>query len=195
MNRPWKKLEKHSPGRFHSFHWCLRCYSFSIWYLSLDHRCPYNLSVTVCNLFTHETRRRSYELSFKRVCEMQIELKFGSVGSCRERGKLEYLKKKTSRSKGENQYKASTPGFECGPHCLDCWRWVLSPIRQPCPLKLTLKAPVFWKSSHLKWSILPAMLSRVEQVIMGVFFMYCAILWAASSTLSKSTSLSLDAIL
>ena len=32
------------------------------WAFSFFLSCPYNLSVTVCNLFTHETRRRSYEL-------------------------------------------------------------------------------------------------------------------------------------
>ena len=61
--------------------------------------------------------------------------------------------------------------------------------------ELTLKDPVFWKSSHLKCKDLPAMLSRVEQVITGVLFMYCATLLAASCTSSKSTSISLDAIL
>ena len=39
------------------------------------------------------------------------------------------------------------------------------------------------------------MLSRVEEVITGVLFMYCATLLAASCTSSKSTSISLEAIL
>lgn len=47
---------------------------------------------------------------------------------------------------------------------------------------LTLKAPTFWKRSHLKCSDLPAILSRVEQVITGVLWIYGAILWAASCT-------------
>ena len=36
---------------------------------------------------------------------------------------------------------------------------------------LTLKAPTFWKSSHLKCNALPAILSRLEHVITGVWCM------------------------
>ena len=74
-------------------------------------------------------------------------------------------------------------------------KWNVSSDKPPCNQELTLKDPVFWKSSHLKCKDLPAMLSRVEQVITGVLFMYCATLLAASCTPSRSTSISLDAIL
>ena len=36
---------------------------------------------------------------------------------------------------------------------------------------LTLKAPTFWKSSHLKCNALPVILSRLEHVITGVWCM------------------------
>ena len=52
--------------------------------------------------------------SFKRVRAFQIELGFGSVGF-EERGKPEYPKKKTCRSKGENQQQTQpTYGVNAG---------------------------------------------------------------------------------
>lgn len=61
--------------------------------------------------------------------------------------------------------------------------------------KLTLKAPIFWKSSHLKCRALPDILSSVELVITGVQCTYGLILLAASWTSWKLTSTSLEAIL
>lgn len=57
------------------------------------------------------------------------------------------------------------------------FQWICNSLQS-----LTLKAPTFWKRSHLKYSDLPAILSRVEQVITGVLWIYGAILWAASCT-------------